>query len=317
MKKIFALIFLTIAIGSCTDLEIDAPSFGNDEDVTFSNFEGYQALLAKLYASLSLTGQQGADGQPDLTVINDEGFSSYLRVWWKAQELTTDEAVIAWQDAGIQDLHNHAWSSDNQFVRVLYYRIFYTIALANDFLRVSQTLPEGLTSDETAEINRFIAEARYIRAFAYWHALDHFRNVVLITSITSELPFQEEPQVIFDFIEGELNEIESELFPAGQGSHPYGRLDQGAVWMLKAKLYLNSVVYTGVDRYEDAGIEAAKVINSGAYSIHNNYQELFMGDNDLRTNEIIWPIVHDGLVSQTWGGTTTIIRGSDWWSNDG
>ncbi len=309
MKKILVILSI-ISLSACTDLDIDPPSFGDDELGTFASFEGYESYLAKIYASLTLTGQQGAAGQPDLTVINDEGFSSYLRVWWKAQELTTDEAIIAWQDAGIRDLHNHSWSSDNQFVRVLYYRIFYTISLANDFLRVAQNLPENLSSDEQAEINRFIAEVRYIRAFSYWHALDHFRNVVLITSVTSDLPSQVEPQVTFDFIESELNEIESQLFPAGQGTHPYGRLDQGAVWMLRAKLYLNAEVYIGTDRYADAMTEANRVINSGTYTIHDNYQELFMGDNDMRTNEIIWPIIHDGLVAQTWGGTTTIIRGA-------
>ncbi|MEQ8627132.1 RagB/SusD family nutrient uptake outer membrane protein [Ekhidna sp.] len=308
MKKL--IITITIIIFSaCTDISVDPPSFGDDETTVFGDFDGYQAYIAKVYASLTLTGQQGAAGQPDLTVINDEGFSSYLRVWWKAQELTTDEAIIAWQDAGIRDLHNHAWSSDNQFVRVLYYRIFYTISLANDFIRVSENLPEGLTNDEIAEIDRFVAEARFIRAFAYWHALDHFKNVILITSITSDLPSQEEPSDIFDFLITELDEIEDDLFSAGQGNHPYGRLDQGAVWMLKAKLYLNSEVYTGISRYSDAIAEANKVISSGVYSIHDTYQELFMGDNHLRTNEIIWPIVHDGLVSQTWGGTTTIIRG--------
>ncbi|WP_424963784.1 RagB/SusD family nutrient uptake outer membrane protein [Ekhidna sp.] len=308
MKK-FIITISVIIIGACTDISVDPPSFGDDEATVFGDFEGYQAYIAKVYASLTLTGQQGAAGQPDLTVINDEGFSSYLRVWWKAQELTTDEAIIAWQDAGIRDLHNHAWSSDNQFVRVLYYRIFYTISLANDFIRVAESIPDGLTSDEIAEIDRFVAEARFIRAFAYWHALDHFRNVILITSITSDLPSQQDPSDIFDFLITELNEIEDDLFSAGQGNHPYGRLDQGAVWMLKAKLYLNSEVYTGTSRYSDAITEVNKVISSGVYSIHDTYQELFMGDNHLRTNEIIWSIVHDGLVSQTWGGTTTIIRG--------
>ena len=198
MKKI-GYIFLAFLF-ACTDVTVDPPSFGGSEAETFSTFEGYQSYIAKVYASLTLTGQQGAAGQADLSVINDEGFSSYLRVWWKAQELTTDEAIIAWQDAGIRDLHNHAWSSDNQFVRVLYYRIFYTISLANDFLRVSESLPEGFTNDEVAEINRFRAEARFIRAFSYWHALDHFRNVVLVTSITSDVPSQEDPDVIFNFI---------------------------------------------------------------------------------------------------------------------
>ncbi|NQZ75468.1 MAG: RagB/SusD family nutrient uptake outer membrane protein [Ekhidna sp.] len=308
MKKL-VFILTILFLGACTDLEVDAPSFGDDEASTFSTFEGYQSYIAKVYASLTLTGQQGAAGQADLSVINDEGFSSYLRVWWKAQELTTDEAIIAWADAGIRDLHNHSWSSDNQFVRVFYYRIFYTISLANDFIRVASNLPAGLTNEETEEINRFIAEARYIRAFAYWHALDHFRNVVLVTSVSSNLPTQESPETVFNFIESELNEIENSLYPAGQGNHPYGRLDQGAVWMLKAKLFLNAEIYIGTPRFTDAADEANKVINSGVYQIHENYGELFMGDNDLRTNEIIWPIVHDGLVSQTWGGTTTLVRG--------
>ncbi|MFN8338816.1 MAG: hypothetical protein U0T36_07325 [Saprospiraceae bacterium] len=55
--------------------------------------------------------------------MSDEGFTSYIRAYWKAQELTTDEAVIAWTDAGVRDLHEQTWSSENQFVRVLYYRI--------------------------------------------------------------------------------------------------------------------------------------------------------------------------------------------------
>ncbi|WP_421764945.1 RagB/SusD family nutrient uptake outer membrane protein [Ekhidna sp.] len=307
MKKIYSILFL-FSFMACTDLDLE-PKNGLVESVAFENFDGYKSYIAKVYASLTLTGQQGAAGQPDLTIINDEGFSSYLRVWWKAQELTTDEAIIAWNDSGIRDLHNHSWGADNQFVRVLYYRIFFTISLANDFIRAAENLPSGLTDTEIATIDEYIAEARFIRAFSYWHALDHFRNIALITSITSELPSQVEPQVIFDFIESELEDIDSELLPAGQANHAYGRLDQAAAWMLKAKLYLNSEVYTGTSRYADCITEVNKVINSGVYSLAPNYQELFMGDNHVRTDEIIWPIVHDGLVSQTWGGTTTIIRG--------
>ncbi|SNT34483.1 SusD family protein [Ekhidna lutea] len=307
MKKFYSIIII-LSFLSCTDLDLE-PKNGLVESVAFENFEGYQSYIAKVYASLTLTGQQGAAGQPDLTIINDEGFSSYLRVWWKAQELTTDEAIIAWNDSGIRDLHNHAWGADNQFVRVLYYRIFYTISLANDFIRVAEDLPPGLSSDEIATINEYVAEARFIRAFSYWHALDHFRNIALITSITAELPTQVDPQVIFNFIESELNDIEDQLLPAGQSNHDYGRVDRAAAWMLKAKLYLNAEVYVGADRYSDCIEELNKVISSNVYSLAANYQELFMGDNHLRTDEIIWPIVHDGLVSQTWGGTTTIIRG--------
>ena len=56
-------------------------------------------VLAKLYAGLAVSGQEGPAGQPDISGI-DEGFSTYIRQYWKAQELSTDEAVIAWHDEG-------------------------------------------------------------------------------------------------------------------------------------------------------------------------------------------------------------------------
>jgi len=312
-RKIYVVAAVLVILGTaCTDLDLD-PQNGQVESVAFDNFEGYQSYIAKVYASLTLTGQQGPAGQPDLGIINDEGFSSYLRVLWKAQELTTDEAIIAWTDSGIQDLHNHAWGADNQFVRVLYYRIFFTVALANDFLRVSQDLPGGLTEEERNTIQEYKNEARFIRAFSYWHALDHFRNTPLTTSISADLPEQVSPQQMFEFIESELNDLENDemTLPANamQDESLYGRANLAAIWMLKAKLYLNAEVYIGEPRYDDCITEVEKVINSGFFSLHDNYRELFMADNHLRTNEIMWSIVHDGLVSQTWGGTTTIIRG--------
>jgi hypothetical protein len=45
--------------------------------------------MAKVYAGLSLTGNSGPDGSGDISGI-DEGFSSYLRQYWSAQELSTD-----------------------------------------------------------------------------------------------------------------------------------------------------------------------------------------------------------------------------------
>lgn len=308
MKKFIFTSLVFITLGSCTDLDLE-PKNGLVETVAFQDFDGYQAYTAKIYASLTLTGNAGPAGNADLSIINDEGFSSYLRVWWKAQELTTDEAIIAWSDSGIRDLHNHSWGSDNQFVRVLYYRIFYTISLANDFLRVAETLPAGLSAAELSQIEEFKHEVRFIRAFAYWHALDQFRNVALLTSITSELPSQSTPQVLFDFIESELTELEGLMLPAGQSNHDYGRVDRAAAWALKARLYLNASVYVGTDRYADCVTECQKILSAGVYSVAPVYQELFMGDNHVRTDEVIWPIVHDGIASQTWGGTTTIIRG--------
>ena len=124
---------------------------------------------------MTLTGQDGPAGSGDLSIINDEGFGSYIRAYWKAQVLTSDEGMIRWTDAGIQDLNFLTWSSDNQFVRVLYYRIMYTISLCNDFLSVStdeNLVLNGISEEGQQEIKTYRAEARFLRALAYWHGLD-------------------------------------------------------------------------------------------------------------------------------------------------
>src|SRR5437868_5402569 len=78
------------------------PRYDLSSAQVYKDLNGYKDVLAKVYAGLSLTGNSGPDGQGDISGI-DEGFSSYLRQYWQAQELSTDEAVIAWNDATIKD----------------------------------------------------------------------------------------------------------------------------------------------------------------------------------------------------------------------
>lgn len=308
MKKTLVLVFSLGVLSSCTDLDV-LPQDSLLDNIVFQEEVNYTRYLAKVYASMSLTGQKGPDGDRDLDIIADEGFTSYNRSYWKAQQLTTDEAIIAWTDAGVDDLHTHQWSSENQFIRVLYYRILYTVALTNDFLRVSSTELldiNGISQDFRPTIDIYRAEARYIRALAYWHALDLFRNVPLVTAISTELPSQATPQQLFEFIESELAEIETFMVDAQQND--YGRADKAALWMLRAKLYLNAEVYIGVDRYADCRTECDKVIAAG-YSLAPNYQNNFMADNHT-SPELIFTLPSDGEQSQSWGSTTFLVNGS-------
>lgn len=305
IKYILGLL-VTFCFLQCTDLEV-VPEDAFTESEIFKDPLAYQSYLAKLYASYSHTGQDGPAGDSDISIVSDEGFTSYIRAYWKAQELTTDEAVIAWSDAGIRDLHEQSWTSENQFVRVLYYRIALIVSIANDFL--AQSAPEklvenGISAADQAIIEGYRHEARFLRALAYWHALDLFRNVPLATSISAGFPAQATPQELFDFIESELNDIES-LVP-GPRQNQYGRADQAAVWMLQAKLYLNAETMIGQDRYTDCITATKNVINAG-YSLDPVYQTLFMKDNHL-SNEIIFPLISDGKRAQNWGNTTFLVH---------
>ena len=51
--------------------------------------------------------------------------SDHLRALWYGQQLTTDEAVIGWNDKTLRDFHDMDWSSTDGFITNLYYRIFY------------------------------------------------------------------------------------------------------------------------------------------------------------------------------------------------
>jgi hypothetical protein len=294
---------MAITATSCTD---DLNTSPIDKDVqtsesVYTSPENYRQVLAKLYAGFATTGQQGPAGDADIQGI-DEGFSSYIRQLWVAQEISTDLAVVGWNDDGLPEYNYHEWNSSNDFVMALYSRIYYQIALANEFIRNAQ-------GNDNQQVQQYLAEARFLRALSYWHALDMFGGgVPFVTEDDPVGAYQPEPigaQELFNYIESELTEIESEM--AAPGSNEYGRADQGAVWTLLTKLYINAEVYIDQARYDDAITYANKVINEGGYSLDDNYSHLFMADNHT-ADGLIFSIPFDGVNTQTFGGTTFIAH---------
>lgn len=314
--KLMLLVFFAMTLTwSCEDdLDLQPEDNRQSAENTFEDPEAYKQFLAKLYAGLSISGQDGPAGDPDLIGL-DEGFSQYLRLYFMMQELTTDEAVIGWNDGTIKDLHNQNWTSGNEFIRTMYSRLLYQIALNNEFLR--QTTPDllesrGVSGEMRTNVENYRSEARFLRALSYYHALDLFGNVPFVTEedpIGAFLPEQIDRASLFTYIENELLAIESEIIPAGQNE--YGRADQAAVWMLLSKLYLNAEVYTGTDRNSDVIEYTSRVIGAG-YTLEDTYQNLFLADNDRNgsQNEVIFPIVFDGLQTQSYGGMTFIVHAS-------
>ncbi len=308
--SVFAAAML-MAFASCVN---DLDTLPLDKDVVISEDvyakpENYKGVLAKLYAGLAVSGQQGPHDMGDISGL-DEGFGQYLRAYWYAQEIPTDEAVLGWNDGNLRDYHDMDWTSNNEFVKALYYRVFYQISLCNEFIRESspEKLAErGIPEASRTEIALFREEARFLRALSYWHALDLFGNVPFVTEedkVGAFFPKQISRADLFRYVEDELLAIESKLSAPGQIE--YGRADQGAVWTLLAKLYLNAEVYIKQPKYTESLTYSKKVIGAG-YTLENKYQNLFLADNH-KSKENIFTITQDGLYTRTWGGTTFIIH---------
>ena len=312
--KSFFLIFLSLSILGACESELDLSPEDNRQgpDEIFQDAEAYKQFLAKLYAGLAVSGQQGPAGNADLRGL-DEGFSQYLRLYWMLQELPTDEAVIGWNDGTLLTLHGQTWTSGNEFIRTMYSRILYQVAQTNAFIRQTSDAELdafGIDQANREEIRAFRAEARFLRALSYYHALDLFGNPPFITEddpVGAFLPEQITRAELFNYVESELLAIEDEMVPARQNE--YGRADRAAVWTLLAKLYLNAEEYTGNARYADVITYTERVINAG-YSLVDDYQKLFLADNDRNgaQNEIIFPIAFDGLHTRSFGGMTFLIR---------
>jgi starch-binding outer membrane protein, SusD/RagB family len=277
----------------------------------YKDANAYRQVLAKCYAGLALTGQQGAAGNPDISGI-DEGFSQYLRQYFCAQELTTDEAVMAWNDGTLRNYHEQNWTPAGEFITALYNRIYYQISLCNEFIRESTDVKldsRGITSADKTTVQTYRAEARFLRALSYYHALDLFGNVPFVdetSEVGATLPKQITRQALFSYIESELLAIESSL---NEPKTEYGRADKAAAWMLLGKLYLNASVYTGTAKYTECVTYVKKVIESGKYSLAPTYANMFKADNNT-SPEMIFPIAFDGIHSKTWGGTTFLIHAS-------
>ncbi len=280
----------------------------------YSTSAGYTEAFAKVYGSYALTGNTGPAGNGDIQGI-DEGTSDFVRLYWNAQELPTDEAVCAWGDPGVPDFHAMNWTATNTILAGLYYRSYYQITLCNDFINQASDAnlaSRGITGASADSIRKYRAEARFLRAYQYSVLIDLFGNVPYVDEtmvLGTVLPKQMSRANLFNYVVGELKAIDGLLYAPTQtpGSVTYGRATQGAEWALLARLYLNAGVYTGTPHYDSAIIYSSKVIGAG-YSLIPNYTQLFLADNNLNTSEFILTINYDGIKTQGYGGTTFLTH---------
>lgn len=322
--KIILAAFTVAAIISGCSKKLDLEPTNSVTNATlFTSATGYRQALAKAYASMALIGPNGPNGAGDLPaeIITDAGSSDFFRNFWYLQCLSTDEA--GWTYSNNTDplnIHQMNWTSDNFAVKCVYYRLFYTIALCNNFIIESSDenlSKRNITGGDATSVKLYKEEARFLRAYSYWALMDLFGNPPFITETTPIGSKSFPPQILrkdlFIYLETELKSLETTL-PAAK-SNEYGRVDQAAAWALLSRMYLNAQVYTGTAKNTEAITYANKVITA-AYTLHGNYKELMLADNHLNTDEFIWTLRYDGINSQNYGGTTFLVHGPSGYSAD-
>jgi hypothetical protein len=314
---------LSALSSSCTKDLNQVPDYSANAEVVYSDPSQIQQVLARLYATYAVSGQQGPAGQPDISGI-DEGFSNYIRVYWQLQEVTTDEAVLGWNDGNLPSINTMTWNADNEFVRATYDRIYYQIGICNEFIRQTSDAnlaSRGITGTNATTVRQYRSEARLLRAMSYWHVVDLFGGGPFATETDAigVNPQYKSRTDIFAYVESELKALDGLDASNGGLLAPkgvYARADQAVCWTLLAKLYLNAQVYTGTARYNDAVTYTNKVLAAN-YQLcttpsakFSAYQKLFLADNNTTEarNEVIFPITFDGQNTRGYGGMTYLVH---------
>ncbi len=317
-KIFFAVLVLIVMLSSCVNDLNTLPL--NKEDATsetaYKDEASYLQGLTYINAYWGLVSQNKAD-QSDIAV-KDAGQSELCRMYMVLNELSTDSFKIIWGDNYINPIQYHSWTSaDNEAIIAVYTRCMKGVTLVNEYL--IQTEPDKLKArghEKLASvIEGYRAEAKFHRALYYYILLDLFGNPPFATTEnigSSDYPKQIGREALYNWIEEELLALvaEGSAMP-DKGAVQYPRPTKGAVYATLARMYLNAEVYTGKPQWQKAKDAAASVIKMG-YTLHPNYQQLFMQDNTTNgaKEEFIFAISYDKDHTQSWGGTTHLVSAS-------
>ena len=317
MKRIIHIAALTALLTSCVQ-DLDTLPLDKTEPVAeyvYGNSEeAYMAGLTRLYFQFvtnDLTDLQPMDG----------GASELIRAFWTVQETSTDEAKCSWEnDAWVRALNTNTWTGvQNDAIYAVYVRTLQGVAFVNEYLR--QTAPDklssrGVSAELAAKIQGFRAEARFIRAYLYWIALDCFGDVPFTTENSpfggTYFPSQASRTDIFNYCVGELQSLLSSDSAMPAAGFLYPRADKGSVAGLLARMYLNANVYAGVDKSMEAKALCEDIFAMG-YQLSPSYSNLFRGDNGQNASargEFLWAIDYDNDYINSYGGTTYILSAS-------
>lgn len=279
-------IIILMMVSSCSFLE-EQPSSALTEDQAFSS-------MTTLRNNAVLSVYMYLGGNAD-----SQGLQGTGRGVYDLNSLTTDEQIIPtrggdWYDGGYwQDLHNHAWTTDDRSIRDTWDYLFKVVMLCNSGIAHIEAYDKA--DADTTLLSEYKAELRALRAMYYWYLLDLYGRVPIVTRTdipTDSLQLSSRKEV-YDFAVNELLEsmplLAHDYANLPLGSY-YGRMTYFVASFVLMKLYLNHVVYTGEEQptLYDTIIDYANMF-SLFYCLEENLMVNFSLNND-RSRENIYVI---------------------------
>lgn len=278
MKKTLTIITgLVVLASACTNLDETIYS-QIPKDVFMSDDANVALYTSRPYTMLQKWGNE----QSMLTLI---------------MQLSNEVAIPkahngSWGEPRYAEVQTHAIPASNKLSRCGWDFCFDGIAACNDAIHEL-----GKLENQTEEVKRNIADAKILRAYYYLLAVDCFGNVPFsVNKLETEYPKMKDRPTMLAWIEQEIKEnidfLEDKVSPS-----TYGRVTKGVAQFILAKIYLNSEVWTGTPRYDEAETVCKEIMNSANYSLASTYKASF-GINNENGSEAVLAIPYSSTYTR-------------------
>jgi len=286
---LYNIIFLMLPFSSCQKLiEIKSPSNQLESSSIYQDSASAQATVNGLYAVMYNTASSG-------TIISSV-FGTFLTT---CQARSSDELLMP--KAIDDEFVNNNLLPNNSMVNNLWVELYRTIYQANKIIEGMQA--SALSSTLKSQL---IGEAKFVRAFCYFHLINLWGPVPLVTvtsfdisSVQSRTPIEQVyAKIIEDLKDAQSGLSDNYSWSAGLRTRP----NRWAAAAMLARVYLHT------QNWSLAELEASKVINhSPLYSLPASLTNVFLkGSTEtiwaFNTNHSGYPYLSLALMPPTLSG---------------
>lgn len=247
LKSIVTITVVSFIVISCSDdmnlTPLDAPS----SETFFTNQSELELAMNGVYNS---TFHWTMGGTP----------------WLLALELATDHGFD--RSYGMNSVGEGGAGAGADIFQTYWSNLYTAISRANNLLN-NMSKAEDAVSDQL--LQRYEAEARFLRAYSYHHLTELYGDVPLLLEVPAPGETQIGRTAKADVVDQILNDLDFAIqtLPDSWSGSDEGRVTSEAATALKARVALYN------ERYQVASEAASQVIDSGQFSLHPNYEEVF------------------------------------------
>jgi len=211
-----------------------------------------------------------------------------LDFFWMVGDVCSDEAFKGNSIEGDQrdfgNLANFNIHSNNEWLEFKWLYTYTTISRCN---LVIERVPDSPILDEKKAL--FIAEAKFLRAWAYFELVKNYGGVPLVLKVISVddgVVMRSSEAEVYAQIENDLKEAAAVLpMKSAQAAQQIGRATKGAAeaYLAKALAYQK--------KWSEAALYSQSVISSGEYNLNDDFGNVW-NINNPNGNESIFEIQH-------------------------